>query len=147
MAITRWPFGGTTSATRLAENSTVMATATAVATASLHPAGYSATAMATATWTGWTATSSGPRSGRASATRAICGTSTSTGTATWTGWTTGNSAAGSASIDQLRRAAGGALTAKQAPHRPGTAPALGLRAERAGVILRRPSQATTTTSP
>ena len=30
---------------------------------------------------------------------------------------------------------GGVLTAKQAPHRPGTAPALGLRAGRAVVIL------------
>src|SRR5262245_407606 len=38
-----------------------------------------------------------------------------------------------------RKAAGGALTAKQAPHRPGTAPALGLRAGRAGVI---PAQTT-----
>jgi len=57
-----------------------------------------------------------------------CGTSTSTATATWTGWTTGSSIAGSASIEQLTRAAGGVLTAKQAPHRPGTAPALGLRA-------------------
>src|SRR5262249_51606458 len=33
------------------------------------------------------------------------------------------------------KAAGGVLTAKQAPHRPGTAPAPGLRAERAAVIL------------
>src|SRR5262245_34759241 len=33
------------------------------------------------------------------------------------------------------KAAGGVLTAKQAPHRPGTAPALGLRAEVANVIL------------
>jgi len=47
--------------------------------------------------------------------------------ATWAVWTTGNSAAGSVSIN-LRKAAGGVLTAKQAPHRPGTAPALGLRA-------------------
>ena len=36
--------------------------------------------------------------------------------------------------DQLQ-AAGGVLTAKQAPHRPGTAPALGLRAGRAVIIL------------
>jgi hypothetical protein len=28
----------------------------------------------------------------------------------------------------MNKAAGGVLTAKQAPHRPGTAPALGLRA-------------------
>src|SRR5439155_55249 len=34
-----------------------------------------------------------------------------------------------------KRAAGGVLTAKQAPHRPGTAPAHGLRAERAVTIL------------
>ena len=33
------------------------------------------------------------------------------------------------------KAAGGVLTAKQAPHRPGTAPAPGLRAGRAVVIL------------
>src|SRR5206468_1609827 len=38
------------------------------------------------------------------------------------------------------KAAGEVLTAKQAPHRPGTAPALGLRAGRAVVIL---SQTTT----
>ena len=34
-----------------------------------------------------------------------------------------------------KKAAGGVLTAKQAPHRPGTAPAHGLRTERAVVIL------------
>ena len=36
-------------------------------------------------------------------------------------------------IARIEEAAGGVLTAKQAPHRPGTAPALGLRAERAVV--------------
>jgi hypothetical protein len=36
------------------------------------------------------------------------------------------------------KAAGGGLTAKQTPYRPGTAPAPGLRAQRAVVILRRP---------
>src|SRR5262245_55477406 len=46
----------------------------------------------------------------------------------WTVWTTGSSTAASASIERLRKAAGEVLTAKQAPHRPGTAPALGLRA-------------------
>ncbi len=35
----------------------------------------------------------------------------------------------------LKQAAGGVLTAKQAPRRPGIVPALGLRAERAAVIL------------
>src|SRR5687768_5695401 len=39
----------------------------------------------------------------------------------WTAGTTGNSIAGSASIEQLRKAAGEALTVKKAPHRPGTA--------------------------
>ena len=34
---------------------------------------------------------------------------------------------------RFRKAAGGVLTAKQAPHRPGTAPALGLRAERVAI--------------
>src|SRR5688572_22716695 len=43
-------------------------------------------------------------------------------------WTTGNSVAGLASLEQLSKAAGEVITAKQAPHRPGTAPALGLRA-------------------
>src|SRR5262249_26435719 len=88
----------------------------------------SATATGTATWTGWTATFSGPRSGNAPAMPATCGTSTSTATAMWTVWTTGSSTAASASIERLRKAAGEVLTAKQAPHRPGTAPALGLRA-------------------
>ena len=50
-------------------------------------------------------------------------------TATWTVWTTGSSIAASASFERLRKAAGGVLTAKQAPRRPGTTPALGLRAE------------------
>ena len=36
-----------------------------------------------------------------------------------------------ATVDAYKKAAGGVLTAKQAPHRPGTAPALGLRAGRA----------------
>src|SRR5262249_38125174 len=36
---------------------------------------------------------------------------------------------------QTAKAAGGFLTARQAPHRPGTAPALGLRAGRAAPIL------------
>jgi len=40
----------------------------------------------------------------------------------------------------INKAAGGVLTAKQAPHRPGTAPAHGLRAGRAATIL---SQAAT----
>jgi hypothetical protein len=43
------------------------------------------------------------------------------------------------------RAAGGVLTAKQAPHRPGTAPAHGLRAERAVVILPQTAPARETT--
>src|SRR5207247_9933287 len=90
--------------------------------------GCSATAMATETWTGWTATSSAPRSGSTPASPDTSGTSTSTATATWTARTTGNSTAASASIEQLRNAAGEVLTTKQAPHRPGTAPALGLRA-------------------
>jgi hypothetical protein len=34
-----------------------------------------------------------------------------------------------------RKAAGGVLTAKQAPHRPGTAPALGLRAGRVAATI------------
>ncbi len=38
-------------------------------------------------------------------------------------------------IAQSRNAAGGVLTAKQAPHRPGTAPALGLRRERCLLLL------------
>src|SRR5262245_25493077 len=43
------------------------------------------------------------------------------------------------------KVAGEVLRAKQAPHRPGTAPALGLRAERAAVILSqtRPAKETT----
>jgi hypothetical protein len=36
---------------------------------------------------------------------------------------------------KLRKAAGEVLTAKQAPHRPGTAPALGLRAGRVAVTI------------
>src|SRR6266571_2077988 len=95
----------------------------------------SATATATGTWTGRIATSSGPRSKRAPARPVTSGTSTSTGTATWTARTTGSSTAGSASIEQLRKAAGEVLTAKQAPHRPGTAPALGLRAGRVAVAI------------
>jgi hypothetical protein len=43
----------------------------------------------------------------------------------------------------LTKVAGGVLTAKQAPHRPGTAPALGLRAERAVVILSQTTKETT----
>src|SRR6187431_151214 len=43
------------------------------------------------------------------------------------------------------KAAGGVLTAKQAPHRPGTAPAHGLRAERAVVILSQTTTAKETT--
>jgi hypothetical protein len=39
------------------------------------------------------------------------------------------------------KAAGGVLTAKQAPHRPGTAPALGLRAGRdVSSVYRRPKE-------
>src|SRR5204862_8002835 len=41
----------------------------------------------------------------------------------------------SPSPDPKTKAAGGVLTAKRAPHRPGTAPALGLRAARAVVFL------------
>src|SRR5262245_45037549 len=81
-----------------------------------------------ATWTDRTATSSGPRSGSTPTRPVTFGTSISTAMATWTVWTTGSSIAGSASIEQLRKAAGEVLTAKQAPHRPGTASALGLRA-------------------
>jgi hypothetical protein len=40
-------------------------------------------------------------------------------------------------VDCSTKAAGGVLTAKQAPHRPGTAPALGLRAWRAVIFLER----------
>src|SRR5262249_14466394 len=40
-----------------------------------------------------------------------------------------------------QQAAGGVLTAKRAPHRPGTAPALGLRAERAAHILEQTTSA------
>src|SRR5213592_3980273 len=97
--------------------------------------GCSATATATGTWIHWTATSSGPRSRRGPARPVTCGTSTSTGTATWTAETTGSSTAASASIEQLRKAAGEVLTAKQAPHRPGTAPALGLRAGKVAVAI------------
>src|SRR6516225_1135932 len=43
-------------------------------------------------------------------------------------------------ITHLRKAAGEVLTAKQAPHRPGTAPALGLRAGNdVSSLYRRPS--------
>jgi hypothetical protein len=51
--------------------------------------------------------------------------------------TTANSTAASANINQLRKAAGEVLTAKQAPHRPGTAPALGLRAGMVAVVILR----------
>src|SRR5262245_23909937 len=44
-----------------------------------------------------------------------------------------------------KTAAGGVLTAKQALRRPGTAPALGLRAERAAVILSQTATAKETT--
>src|SRR5262249_36509033 len=49
-----------------------------------------------------------------------CGTSTSTGTATWTAGTTANSTAGSVSFEPglKKKAAGGVLTAKQAPAGP-----------------------------
>src|SRR4029077_12237593 len=110
------------------ENWTGTATACRAAIGWTASSGCSATATATVTWIVWIATSSGPRSRRAPARPVTCGTSTSTGTATWTAGTTGNSTAASASIEQPRKAAGGVLTAKQAPHRPGTAPALGLRA-------------------
>src|SRR5262249_17608622 len=74
-------------------------------------------------------------SARAGATRASYGSLTTTPTATWTAWTwpSSTSAAGANpkrpwETVRKNKAAGGVLTAKQAPHRPGIAPALGLRA-------------------
>src|SRR5262249_46802813 len=110
---------------------TETATAQQGATGWTASSACSATRTATATWTDRTATSSGPHSGSTPARPATCGTSTSTATAMWTVWTTGSSTAAWASFERLRKAAGGVLTAKQAPHRPGTAPALGLRDGRA----------------
>src|SRR6266516_737886 len=97
--------------------------------------GCSATVTAMETWTGWIATSSGPRLIRVPARPVTSGISTSTVTAMWTAGTTDSSTAASASFEQLRKAAGEVLTAKQAPHRPGTAPALGLRAGRVAVPI------------
>src|SRR5262245_25857412 len=67
--------------------------------------GCSATPTATATWTGRTATASGPRSRRAPMSPVTCGTSISTGTATWTVGTSGSSTAASAGFDPVRRSA------------------------------------------
>src|SRR5262249_58802983 len=90
------------STTALAGSWTEMAMACREATGWTASSGCSAIRTGTGTWTNWTATASGPPSGRAPPTPATCGTSTSTGTATWTAGTTGSSTAGSDSFDPAR---------------------------------------------
>src|SRR5262245_52268390 len=80
-------------------NWTEMAIVLREETAWTASSGCSATATATAMWTGWTAPSSGPRSGSTPARRATCGTSTSMATATLTATTTGSLTAASAGAD------------------------------------------------